>query len=174
MPIEKVGLYYGISAGVGGLLGTYAGGLLSDTLANRYNDLRWHMRVPLLSTLGAIPFYWFVLLFVDSGSAAAILWTIPAFVGGMYMGPCLSMTHGMVGLRMRSVASAVLFFVLNLIGLGIGPWATGLLSDFFRPEYGDHSIRYAMACMALVNIWCAAHYHAANTTLREDLARAPA
>jgi hypothetical protein len=71
------------------------------------------------------------------------------------------------------MASAVLFFILNLIGLGIGPLATGLLSDFFRPEYGNESIRYALVCMAFVNVWCAAHYYMASRTLREDLAAAP-
>jgi len=174
MPIERIGLIFGISAGFGGLLGTYAGGYLSDLFANRYNDMRWHIRVPLISTLAAIPFYWFILIFVDTGYVAAMSWIVPAFVGGMYLGPCISMTHGLVGLRMRAMASAVLFFILNLIGLGIGPWATGLLSDFLRPEFGNESIRYALVCMAFVNVWCAGHYYMASRTLREDLAAAPA
>jgi hypothetical protein len=67
-----------------------------------------------------------------------------------------------------------LFFILNLIGLGIGPWATGLLSDLLRPEFGNESIRYALVCMAFVNVWCAAHYYLASRTIREDLAAAPA
>ncbi len=173
MPIEQIGLLFGISAGFGGMLGTYAGGYLSDLLANRYNDMRWHIRVPLISTLAAIPFYWFILIFVDTGSVAALSWIVPAIVGGMYLGPCISMTHGLVGLRMRAMASAVLFFILNLIGLGIGPLATGLLSDFLRPEFGNESIRYALVGMAFVNVWCAAHYYMASRTLREDLAIAP-
>jgi len=174
MPIERIGLLLGVSIGFGGMLGTYAGGYFSDLLANRYNDMRWHIRVPLISTLAAIPFYWFILIFIDSGPVAALSWIVPAVVGGMYLGPCISMTHGLVGLRMRAMASAVLFFILNLIGLGIGPWATGLLSDFLRPEFGNESIRYALVCMAFVNVWCAAHYYMASRTIREDLAIAPA
>ena len=30
---------------------------------------------------------------------------------------------------MRAMAAAILLFVLNLIGLGIGPWFVGYLSD---------------------------------------------
>ena len=90
------------------------------------------------------------------------------------MGPCLSMTHGLVGLRMRAQASAILFFVLNLIGLGLGPMMTGMLSDSLKPEFGDLSIRYALVAMVLVNLWCAGHYYLATRTLREDLASAPA
>ena len=35
------------------------------------------------------------------------------------------------------MASAVLFFIINLIGLGTGPLIVGILSDLMRPEYGD-------------------------------------
>jgi hypothetical protein len=174
MPIQQIGAILGLVMGIGGLLGTYGGGFLSDKLANRHGDSRWHIRVPLISTIAAIPFYWFSLIFANSGVAAAVTWFVPAVIGGMYLGPCLATTHGLVGLRMRAQASAILFFVLNLIGLGIGPMATGMLSDFLRPEFGGLSIRYALVTMVLVNIWCATHYYLATRTLREDLAKAPA
>lgn len=174
MPIEQVGAVLGLVAGIGGLLGTWGGGYLSDRLANRYDDSRWHIRVPLISTIVAMPFYWYSLIVADTGVAAAVTWFVPSVIAGMYLGPCLSMTHGLVGLRMRAQASAILFFVLNLIGLGIGPMMTGMLSDSLRPEFGNLSIRYALVIMVLVNFWCAAHYHLATRTLREDLAKAPA
>ncbi len=174
MPIEQIGTLLGLVAGLGGILGTWAGGYLSDKLANRFNDARWHIRVPMISTVAAIPFYLFSFLFVDSGVASILTYFVPAVVAGMYLGPCLALTHGLVGLRMRAMASAIMLFIINLIGLGIGPWATGLLSDFLRPEFGNQSIRYALVTMVMVNIWCATHYYLATRTLREDLARAPA
>jgi hypothetical protein len=116
----------------------------------------------------------FSFLFVDSGVASILTYFVPAVVAGMFLGPCLALTHGLVGLRMRAMASAIMLFIINLIGLGIGPWATGLLSDFLRPEFGNQSIRYALATMVMVNIWCATHYYLATRTLRNDLARAPA
>ncbi|BFM15648.1 MFS transporter [Maricurvus nonylphenolicus] len=173
MPIEQIGLWLGLCSGLGGLAGTFAGGYLSDKLANRSGDLRWHLWVPLYSTVAAMPFYLATFLFIDNGLHAAMSWFLPAFIGGMYLGPCLSMTHGLVGLRMRAVSSAILFFVINLIGLGLGPFITGLTSDFLKPLYGDESIRYALACMVVVNAWCAVHYHLASKTLRSDLANAP-
>lgn len=174
MPVQQVGAILGLAAGIGGLLGTYGGGFLSDRLANRSGEQRWHIWVPLISTIAAIPFYWFSLMVADSGVAAAIAWFVPSVVAGMYLGPCLGLTHSLVGLRMRAQASAILFFVLNLIGLGIGPMATGMLSDQLRPEFGDLSIRYALMTMVFVNVWCAAHYYRATRTLREDLLQAPA
>jgi len=174
MPIQQIGTILGLVAGIGGMLGTYGGGYFSDKLANRYKEQRWHIWVPLFSTVAAIPFYWMSLMIASDGVTAAVTWFIPSVVAGMYLGPCLGMTHSLVGLRMRAQASAILFFVLNLIGLGIGPMATGLLSDYLRPEYGNLSIRYALIAMVFVNVWCATHYYFATRTLREDLARAPA
>lgn len=173
LPIAEIGTWLGLSIGFGGLIGVFCGGYFSDKLANRTGDMRWHIRVPMYSTLIAMPFYWLTFLYLDTGVGAALFYFIPSIFGSMYLGPCISMTHGLVGLRMRAVASAILFFILNLIGLGIGPWLTGMVSDLLRPEYGDESIRYALALMVLVNFWCVFHYHRATRTLKADLAKAP-
>lgn len=173
MPLTDIGIYLGMVAGIGGLLGTLTGGLLADRLANRTGDMRWHLWVPLYSTIAAIPFFLITFLYMETGMGAILSWSIPVFVGGMYLGPCISMTHHLVGMRMRALASAILFFVLNLIGLGLGPWITGIISDLLRPEFGDESIRYALAGMVFVNAWCAIHYYNASRSLRVDLARAP-
>jgi NADH:ubiquinone oxidoreductase subunit 2 (subunit N) len=75
---------------------------------------------------------------------------------------------------MRAMASAVLLFVLNLIGLGLGPMFTGFVSDFLTPEYGVDGLRYALSITILVNIWCAAHYYWCLKTINQDFDRAPA
>ena len=91
----------------------------------------------------------------------------------MFLGPTLAMTHGIVSLRMRALASAILFLVLNLIGLGLGPLFTGMISDALEPSLGSESLRYALVIVVLVYVWCAFHYYMAGRTIREDLARAP-
>ena len=56
-----------------------------------------------------------------------------------WLGAALAVTHSMVGLRQRAVASAVLFFLINLIGLGLGPQLLPLISDYvFRDEMQIH------------------------------------
>ncbi len=88
----------------------------------------------------------------------------------MYLGPSFAMTQSLVRPQMRAVASAILLFVLNLIGLGIGPWFVGFLSDLLRPSFGVESIRYALMSVVCVgNAWAALHYILAARTLREDL-----
>jgi MFS family permease len=45
----------------------------------------------------------------------------------------------------------LLLFFGNLLGFGLGPWATGWLSDLFSASHGATGLRYAlMIIMALV------------------------
>ena len=174
MPNLEIGKIYGLVAGIGGLAGTLAGGWLSDKISERTGNRNWYIWIPLISTLAAVPFAINTFLFMDSGLTAALSWALPVFFGGFYLAPCIAMTHGMVGLRMRALSSAVLFFVLNLIGLGLGPILTGYVADLLTPEFGIDGIRYAMTLTILVNIWCAFHYFMCTRTLKDSLDNAPA
>ena len=67
---------------------------------------------------------------------------------GSFLGPSISVIHGVVPNHMRAISSAVFFFVLNLIGLGLGPTFVGIMSDILLPYFPEDSIRWAMAlCM---------------------------
>ena len=50
---------------------------------------------------------------------------------------------------MRATASAVLLFILNLIGLGLGPTMVGVLNDVLHPRFGDESIRVSLLLLSL-------------------------
>jgi hypothetical protein len=110
---------------------------------------------------------------MPTGVTAAFSYLLPVFAGGWYLAPCIASTHFLVGIRMRAMASAVLLFVLNLIGLGLGPMLTGFVSDYLTPSYGDNALRYAMSITVMVNLWCALHYYWATRTIRADFDRAP-
>ena len=102
-----------------------------------------------------------------------MIYVVPVFLGAMYLGPTLAMTHGIVSLRMRALASSILFFVLNLIGLGLGPLFTGMLSDALSDTYGTDALRYALVSVVFVYFWCGYHYLMAAKNIREDLENAP-
>ena len=173
MPILDVGWYYGLIAGIGGLAGTFFGGWMSDRMANKTGDKTWYIWIPFISTVLAIPFGLVTFLLMPSGYSAAFSYFLPVFCGGWYLAPCIASTHFLVGIRMRAMASAILLFMLNLIGLGLGPMLTGFMSDFFEPSYGSDSLRYAMSITLLVNFWCAFHYWKASRTIAADFDRAP-
>ncbi len=166
----EIATWLGLISGTAGALGTFLGGYLTDKLGVR--NRRWYLWLPGLATLVAVPFSLAVYL-VDTYYLALSIYIVPVFLGAMYLGPTLAMTHGIVSLRMRAVASSILFFVLNLIGLGLGPFFTGILSDVLVPRFGQDSLRYALVIVVLVYVWSTFHYWMASRTIEEDLANAP-
>jgi len=92
-----------------------------------------------------------------------------AVLGGMYLGPSFAMTQALVTLRMRALASATLLFMLNIIGMGLGPYLVGVASDLLADDLGTQSLRYALCLAVLVNVWAAGHYFVGARSLRRDL-----
>ena len=73
---------------------------------------------------------------------------------------------------MRAVASAILLFVLNIIGLGLGPQFTGIASDVLAAttDLGADALRWALVISLVFNILSALFYLLAAKTLKDDLA----
>jgi len=154
--------------GFASIAGTFLGGYLGDRLGKR--DMRWYLWLPGLATLISVPFSAFV--YIDSEPYAA-LWVlaIPYFLGAYYLGPTFSLTQGMVGLRMRALASSILLFILNIIGLGLGPQFTGIASDVLHATtaLGQDALRWALVISLIFNALSALLYLMAGRTLEEDL-----
>jgi MFS family permease len=165
----------------GGLAGTYLGGKLSDIFAQRNGgDPRYQMWVPAAALIINIPVWLLALLL--PGKYVVMVLMIPAIaLGATYLGPSIAATHQLVGVRERAVSGALLLFVLNLIGLGLGPTFTGIISDALRDNLVEggmaleaaraDGLKYALCIMSIANIWSAYHYWRAGKTLREDIAR---
>jgi MFS family permease len=163
----ELGTWLALLGFTGGVAGTYLGGYLADRLG--VSDLRWYMWVPALATLAYIPFAFLLYLWPD-GRVALILWMPGALLGGMYLGPTFAMTQSLVRPRMRAMASAILLFVINIIGLGLGPQGVGILSDLLADSFGTESLRYALLVVVVsFALWSIVHYALAARSLREDL-----
>ena len=44
------------------------------------------------------------------------------------------------------------------------------LSDLLNPAYGKDSLRYALMCTSLINLWAAAHFMLAGTAYAKEMA----
>lgn len=86
--------------------------------------------------------------------------------------PSYAVTQGLAQLRMRAMASAIILFVINLVGLGLGPQLIGIGNDLLEASYGDEAIRYSLAVLGLFNLWAAGHSILGARHLRADLERA--
>jgi MFS family permease len=167
MSVAEAGYWIGILSLIGGL-GTFFGGFASDRLSVRFGDRRWYMWVPGIATLLCVPFQFLAYLSPDR------VMVLPSFVGLMFMaavffGPSFTMTQALATLRMRSVATSLLLFIQTLIGNGLGPSITGLISDRLAPSFQQNSLRYALVAIGVVNVWAALHYLLGSRTLRQDL-----
>lgn len=171
MSTGELGTWLSLIIGVGGAIGVFGGGLLADRLSDR--DKRWYVWLPAIAGFAIVPFMASIYL-VDGPYAALGLSIIPGLLFQVYLGNTIATTHALVGPRMRATASAVLFLIINIIGLGGGPWAVGLLSDTLAPTLGAESLRNAMLyLLPPVMAWSACHYYWASRTLRADLEAAP-
>jgi MFS family permease len=171
MTTGELGTWLALILGGGGAIGVFGGGLLADYLAPR--DKRWYAWLPALTGLLSVPFMVGIYM-ADTAYAALMLAVFPGIVGNVYLGNTIATTHGLVGLRMRAMASAILFLILNIIGLGLGPWTIGLVSDMLEPTLGNESLRHAMLyLLPVVMFWSVCHFFLAARTLREDLANPP-
>ncbi len=167
MSSSDVGMVLSLIIGIGGGLGTFGAGFFADRLANI--DVRWNLWLPVALFVGALPLNFGVFL---SDNASATLWffLIPAMMGTVYLAPSLAMVQGLVPLRMRTVASAILLFIINMIGMGLGPQMVGVLSDLLSDHFGHESLRYALFISGFVLLWSGVHFMIAARTLPRDLA----
>ena len=166
VPVGLVGTWLALIAGFAGAAGAYAGGHLSDNLGRR--DYRWSYWVPAISTLGA----GLLLLPMMLSSHQYVMWGIYVLVAlcqAMFLGPTIAMAHALVGPRYRALSSSVLFFVLNIIGLGLGPLTVGAVSDALMPSLGADSIRWAIMSTAVAAFIGAGFYFNAARYVRDDL-----
>ena len=94
---------------------------MCDRLAPR--DQRYYVWVPAISTT-SIPFA--AALYLSPDRYVALGYAVPAaLLGSMYLGPTFAIAQGLARPHMRALVSAILLFIINLVGLGLGPrwWA---------------------------------------------------
>jgi predicted MFS family arabinose efflux permease len=163
LTIGTIGLILAVLIGVGGAIGTYLGGKVSDLLSLR--DPRWSLWFVCLVFVVARPFA-MAFYAVDDTPIALALFALPAVVGAIHMGPSFAVLHQRVDPGLRPVSSAVLLLILNFIGLGLGPLIVGALSQWVFAGFGEESLRYALITIQVVGVWGAAHYYFAGRNLR--------
>ncbi len=166
MSTAEIGLILSLMYGVVGGAGTFFGGYLADKLASR--NPRWRLWVPALGIFISAPFSVGFYLYPDTAIALAF-YLVPALMGAIYLGPAFAITQGLAPLRMRSAAAAMFLFILNIIGLGFGPWAVGAVSDMLQPSFGADSLRWSLLVISVVAIWSGIHFVLAARTMVADM-----
>ena len=149
----QVGVVYGSVVAVCGCLGILSGGRLADWLRRRGQDDA-NMRVGWYAAVGALPSVALFPLVNDPWLATALL--VPSvFFLSMPFGVAPAAIQELMPNSMRGQASAIYLFVITLIGLGLGPTAVALVTDFVLGD--PAALRYSLAGVSslavLSSIW---------------------
>lgn len=172
MRITQLGLWLGLILGISGGAGFFAGGYLSDWFSRRGAAKGMHF-LAFAALLAAVCN---VAVFLSPNPVIClIVFILPAFVSNLYLAPVLSQAQSLVSLRMRAVASALVLFIINVIGLALGPPLVGAVSDLLVPINDVESLRYSLLLFCVVLLpWAAWHFVLAGRTIDADLLRASA
>ena len=166
--IGFLGLALGLISGTAGAIGSWTGGWIADKYGKA--DLRAYMVAPAIASLVTIPVY-VIAVTIDSAAIALLILSINAFLGTLWYGPVYGTGQSVVPPHMRATASAILLFIINLIGLGLGPLGVGLLSDWFNKGLGmgpAQGVRWALISASMFGVVAFACFWAARKTIREE------
>jgi MFS family permease len=191
LTLIEASMLTGVALGVCAAIGLLGSAFLIEATTKRWpNALTW---LPALGLIIAGPLY--ILAFnAPSIWVAAPALMCAAITHFFYIGPMFSITQGVAEPRMRATATAVLLFLLNLIGTAIGPPAIGALSDFLASiamnaenltfaqcttptseiaaqctRLQGTGLRWALSAGVLTFIWGGVHFVLAGRSARDDL-----
>jgi MFS family permease len=141
--LAEMGLILGLSLGIMGTLSSIIGGSLSDWLRRKTPGARLY--VPIIAILLSTPLS--ILLFTTASLKYfylyAFLYSLTAYLGTSSLG---ALPTEMVAPRIRATAGAFVLFTVGILGISLGPFLFGLMSDMFisRGINSADSIRNAV------------------------------
>lgn len=196
LTLSEAALIFSLVLGLMAALGVFLSGFLADRLSKRYpKALSW---MPALGMGLSVPLYWMGYL------SPTILIMIPplmlaATLHYFYLGPMYAVSAGVVDSRTRATSVAITLFVVNLIGIGLGPTLAGILSSVFKVmllngydmgltldickvttdlaaeqiaacrSADARGLQWAILVFATLYGWAAIHYLLAGKTLQRDM-----
>ena len=162
----STGQLMGVVIGVGGSVGALIGGRLVDKMS--VIKVSRTVSVPAMITLAGLPVGALFLLSQTQTMAAWLF--LPFFLMlNIYIPAMFSANQNLARLDMRATASAIMLFIVNIVGAGAGPLLVGALSDVFAAEHGIQSIRYALLCAVGLGVIGALLLLYCTRFLEEDL-----
>ncbi len=165
MTLLDASIFFGAIILIGGLTGVWLGGSLGDRFGAARRSA--YVLVPAVAFVATVPFY-LVAILTTNLSASFFAMLIPTALGLAWLGPVLSAIQHVVPPHMRATASAIFLFINNLIGIGLGTLALGIISDELQARFGDDSLRYAILVGCVFYLLASALFWAASRVLERD------
>ncbi|MNS71709.1 Hexuronate transporter [compost metagenome] len=181
LTLAQVSWYYAGIALIGGLFGIWMGGSVADKLARRSKGA--YPLVPAVAFLISAPCFilamnspWLIGLLPGGGSPALaltvafLIFLIPTGLNLAWLGPVTAAVQHLAPAPMRSTASAIFLLINNLLGLAVGFFYFGWMSDLLRPTFGEESLRWAIYTGMGFYLLSSVLLFGASRTLKKDWA----
>ena len=128
----QTALMFMAPVGLAGTLGAFLGGYLTQQ-ASRTSPTAatW---VPGISFLICAPIY-ATSFTVGNSTLMLVMLMIGSVLQYAYLGAQYNIAQAVVSLRVRATSIAILLFVVNLIGYGVGPPALGIVADLLTTNW---------------------------------------
>lgn len=172
--------YYSGIVLVGGLAGIWFGGQIADRLGQKSKSA--YPLTPAIAFLISAPCFilamnsaWLIGQLLPGGGTAAqaltvafFIFLIPTGLNLTWLGPVTAAVQHLVPPAMRTTASALFLLVNNLLGITVGIYFFGWMSDLLRPTFGDESLRWAIYAGMGFYVLAALLLIGASRTIRKD------
>ncbi len=143
--IQKTGLGFGVVVMVFSALGVLAGGRIADRFS-RKGDVTGKVRVGLLSGVGMFASCGFFLL--SDPNWILVLLAIPAFFIALPLGSSAASVLEILPNRVRAIASSIYLFIINIIGLSLGPFVVAFCTDSIFHD--EKMIKYSLIILLAI------------------------
>lgn len=160
----------GLVSGTAYAAGTFLGGFLVDKLAAR--DKRMYGFIPAIALLINAPAF-FVVLWHPS-PVVSLIFQVPVQLAiGFYLGPAFALAQTLAPVSVRALSTAVFFFILNMIALGLGPTTAGVLSSALIGPFGEATaLQISLSVVSLAGLYGAWMFYKAGKRLPADWVKA--
>lgn len=180
LTLAQTSWYYAGIALIGGMLGIWGGGAIADKLAKRGKGA--YPLTPAIAFLISAPLFiaamnspWIIGLVLPGGGSQAaqltlafLIFLIPTGLNLAWLGPITAAVQHIAPAPMRSTASAIFLLFNNLLGIAVGFYYFGWMSDLLAPRFGEESLRWAIYTGMGFYLLAAVLLIGASRTLKRD------
>jgi MFS family permease len=146
----ETGVQFGLLAAVLGMIGPIVAGPLSDWLTARMGG-RGRVWLTIFS-LGLSPLFGIWTYSADDPTSFYLRFVGYSLILTLWLPPLYSLLYDLVLPRMRGITSSVFIIITTLLGLGMGPYFVGIVSDRNGGDLGQAIISINVVVPAIVVI----------------------
>jgi MFS family permease len=123
---NEVTMLFNVPSAFAASVGVFITGWLAEKMVKRHpNAIAW---LPGIGLIACVPFY-LIGFSAENKWVALFGICMGALVKYGYLAAQYTIGQGVVGMRTRATATAILLFIINLIGYGLGPFFIGFVSE---------------------------------------------